>query len=185
MTPKVRIRWGLRARDSARQSPLVPPGAIFGSPSRILASQTLSPWVPDPGLRVPRVPAYTTFVGAVMTAGRVRGRNPWWGSHKDPQERVPGDTPAMSTKVEGLEGPHGGCTPWPVGHDDGGQGPASKGDHRRGDPQGTLSSWSLLGVPGLKTRHGVLRQLFSFIIFDWENSCHRRQPHGEPQEREP
>ena len=24
----------------------------------------------------------------------------------------------------------------PVGHDDGGQGPASKGDHRRGDPQG-------------------------------------------------
>ena len=33
----------------------------------------------------------------------------------------------------------------PVGHDDGGQGPASKGDHRRGDPQGTLSSWSLLG----------------------------------------
>ena len=91
------------------------------------------------------------------------------------EEDSQGETPRRESQGE---------NPWPVGHDDGGQGPAlgvPRGDHRRGDPQGTLSSWSLLGVPST----GVLRQLFSFIIFDWENSCHRRQPHGEPQEREP
>ncbi len=101
----------------------------------------------------------------------------WTADQKRKRSRL-SSAPKVRTRRESQ-----GENPWPVGHDDGGQGPAlgvPRGDHRRGDPQGTLSSWSLLGGSPW-----VLRQLFSFIIFDWENSCHRRQPHGEPQEREP
>ena len=64
-----------------------------------------------------------------------------YSKEKDPQQMdSQGETPRRESQGE---------NPWPVGHDDGGQGPAlgvPRGDHRRGDPQGTLSSWSLLGV---------------------------------------
>ena len=63
------------------------------------------------------------------------------GDPEDPPSWTPGGDPQRRESQ--------GENPWPVGHDDGGQGPAlgvPRGDHRRGDPQGTLSSWSLLGV---------------------------------------
>ena len=46
--------------------------------------------------------------------------------------------------------------------------PACHGEKRHG------------GVPSPFGEPWVLRQLFSFIIFDWENSCHRRNPWGTP-----
>ena len=83
------------------------------------------------------------------------------------QERVPGGKPlacGVTTMVDRVP---------PLGFQ---EATIVVGTHRELSPHGL--SW---GFPPL----GVLRQLFSFIIFDWENSCHRRQPHGEPQEREP
>jgi len=93
---------------------------------------------------------------------------------REDQERVPGlpSQPAMREKTAGWK------APWPVGHDDGGQGPASKGDHRRGDPQGTLSSWSLLGFSlprALDSQISLLPLGFSLLassplvtVFDWD-----------------
>ena len=92
---------------------------------------------------------------------------------------------------------------WPVGHlwrllASGPVGPHDDGRLLRRDPvHHRRDHWdrqaAIGGPPGPRTHrelspHGlswgslspwVLRQLFSFIIFDWENSCHRRQPHGE------
>ena len=154
--------WGSRARanDKNPQNTFVPLGLSGGYPP--LVSLTIFSPLDSSSAR---------FVGdpGSRLAVEEKSKGKKEKIHERPGESPRGKTPGLwvTTMVDRVP---------PLGFQ---EATIVVGTHRELSPHGLSWGSSPLGSPW------VLRQLFSFIIFDWENSCHRRQPHGEPQEREP